>query len=120
MSGINGFDPNYIDAAVAAEVQAVATAAPGSRNQALNRAAFSLAGFPNLPAARITRQLRDAAERSGLLKDDGATSVLHTIQSGLKAGRNSPRAAPTNRHERRREAAISRQHGAPCAKAAYK
>ena len=77
-------------AALRDETRLVATARPGTRNDTLNRAAFSLgqlvaAGL--LPPLAVTRALTDAAEQAGLLEDE----ARRTISSGLSAGSGKPR-----------------------------
>lgn len=87
----------YADAALAEECQRVASAPAGQRNDALNRAAFSLGqlvGGGELAEAVVRAELERAAEASGLLADDGAGAVRATMESGLAAGRQTPRAKP--------------------------
>lgn len=86
-------DP-YTAAAIAGEVQRVATSRPGERNDALNRAAFSLGQF--VDSGRMTEMeawaaLLDAAQLCGLVHDDGEQSVKATIASGLGGARLKPR-----------------------------
>ena len=68
------------------------------RNNALNTAAFSLfqlvAGGEPDDENEVREKLYNAAEDCGLVADDGAASVLATIESGAKAGRAQPRQAP--------------------------
>ena len=72
----------YIDAALEREVDAVASAAAGSRNAALNRAVYSLARL-HLSDERIEESLLAAAKRAGL----GAHESRRTIASALRARR---------------------------------
>jgi len=86
----------YAAAAVRAEISAVITAPAGTRNHQLNRSAFSLgqlvaAGI--LGEDQVAAALRRAAERNGLLADDGPRQCEATIRSGLRAGMASPRQA---------------------------
>jgi hypothetical protein len=79
-------------AALREETRLVATAQPGTRNDALNRAAFSLgqlvaAGI--LPRLAVITALAGAAERAGL----PAGEAQRTIRSGLNAGLAHPRTA---------------------------
>ena len=79
----------YAEAALAAEVDRVAGAPVGTRNDTLNRAAFGLgrlvgAGF--IDAAEVRRELAAAAWRCGL----GRAEASRTIRSGLIAGARSP------------------------------
>src|SRR5262249_34084516 len=76
----------------------------GGRNNALNSAAFSVfqlvaGGELDEEKDKVRDQLFAAAEKCGLVIEDGAASVLATIESGAKAGRAQPRQAPdTNSH----------------------
>ena len=77
-------------AALRDETRLVATARPGTRNDTLNRAAFSLgqlvaAGL--LPPLAVVSTLASAAERAGLPTDE----ARRTIRSGLAAGARCPR-----------------------------
>ena len=80
----------YAMAALRDETRLVATARPGTRNDTLNRAAFSLgqlvaAGL--LPPLAVVSTLASAAERAGLPTDE----ARRTIRSGLAAGARCPR-----------------------------
>jgi Bifunctional DNA primase/polymerase, N-terminal len=80
----------YAMAALREESLLVATARPGTRNDALNRAAFSLgqlAAAGLLPPLAVTTALTSAAERAGLPRDE----ITRTIRSGMTAGAHSPR-----------------------------
>jgi hypothetical protein len=64
-------------------------AAPGNRNAALNRAAWTLGRWIAgglLQQAEIEELLYEAAEINGLLREDGERQVWATIRSGLAAG----------------------------------
>jgi RecA-family ATPase len=90
---ING--AGYGAAALAAECDAVASAALGSRNHQLNRSAFSLGQLVAagaLDEGEVRQRLTDAA--AGLAKDDGDESVKKTVNSGITAGMQQPRAIP--------------------------
>jgi hypothetical protein len=66
------------------------------RNNALNRAAFNLfqlVAGGGLNENEVRERLFAAAEANGLVDEDGAASVLATIESGAKAGRAQPRQA---------------------------
>jgi hypothetical protein len=72
-------------------------AAPGGRNDMLNRAPFRLGTFvagAALDQESTIEALVAAADRCGLLFEDGRASVYATIRSGLRAGRKRPRAVP--------------------------
>jgi hypothetical protein len=80
----------YAMAALCDEARLVTSARPGTRNDTLNRAAFSLgqlvaAGL--LPPLAVVSALGSAAERAGLPTDE----ARRTIRSGLVAGARCPR-----------------------------
>jgi len=80
----------YALAAVREETRRVAAAQPGTRNDTLNRAAFSLgqlvaAGL--LPPLPVMTALADAAAYCGLPADE----ARRTIRSGVAAGARKPR-----------------------------
>jgi hypothetical protein len=80
----------YAMAALRDETRLVATARPGTRNDTLNRAAFSLgqlAAGGLLPPLAVVSALASAAERAGLPTDE----VRRTIRSGMAAGARNPR-----------------------------
>ncbi len=80
----------YAMAALRDETRLVAAARPGTRNDTLNRAAFSLgqlAAAGILPPLAVVSALADAAERAGLPADE----ARRTIGSGLAAGARCPR-----------------------------
>ncbi|MFI7598779.1 hypothetical protein ACIBO8_12930, partial [Actinoplanes sp. NPDC049681] len=87
----------YAAVALEAEIDRVARALVGTRNDTLNRAAFALgrlvgAGF--LDAATVSRELMAAGAWCGL----GRAETIRTIRSGLSAGRRFPlNRAPTGR-----------------------
>jgi hypothetical protein len=81
----------YAMAALRAEAERVAAARPGTRNDTLNRAAFSLgqlvaAGL--LPPIPVITSLIDAARYAGLPQDE----AVRTVRSGMAAGARKPRA----------------------------
>lgn len=87
----------YVATAVERECDGITGAAAGGRNNALNRAAFSLGtivGAGRLDAGEATRVLLSAAATCGLVKDDGQHAVLRTIESGLTSGAANPREMP--------------------------
>ena len=93
----NGHDNAYGRAALEAECAKVASAVPGTRNHTLNAAAFSLGQLIAggvLGEAETRLALRDAADACGLIRDDGAPSVVATVNSGLAAGAKQPRTPP--------------------------
>lgn len=77
-------------AALAEEVAAVRGSTEGTRNHALNRAAFSLGQLVaggHLDVDEVTAQLTAAATGAGLHEREAAA----TIASGLRAGQRQPR-----------------------------
>ena len=75
----------YAEGALRRAIEAVATAAPGTRNAALNASAFSLsrlAADGSLTAGEIAYALASAATAAGL---DGG-EVIATLRSALSAG----------------------------------
>jgi len=86
-------------AALKAEVDNVCAAHEGTRNDTLNRAAYSLgqlvaAGY--LTRAEVEAELFAAAEACGLVDDDGDRAAWSTIRSGLDDGATNPRYKPTS------------------------
>jgi len=84
----------YAIAALREETRLVATALPGTRNDTLNRTAFSLgqlAAAGLLPPLAAASALASAAERAGL----PAGEARRTIRSGMTAGSHRPRNALT-------------------------
>jgi hypothetical protein len=82
----------YALAALREETRLVEAAQPGTRNDTLNRAAFSLgqlAADGLLPHLAVATALAAAAERAGLPVGE----VQRTIRSGLQAGLARPRRA---------------------------
>lgn len=80
----------YAMAALRDETRMVAAARPGTRNDTLNRAAFSLgqlAAAGLLPPLAVASALASAAERAGLPADE----ARRTIRSGMAAGARCPR-----------------------------
>ena len=82
--------PAYAMAAPRDEARLVAAARPGTRNDTLNRAAFSLGQLVAdglLPPFAVATALATAAERAGL----PAKEAQRTIRSGMTAGSHRPR-----------------------------
>ncbi|WP_347264456.1 bifunctional DNA primase/polymerase [Nitrobacter sp.] len=87
----------YAEAALRAEVQAVASCINGNRNNQLNTSAFSLGtlvGAGELTEGEVIGALYDAAVACGLVADDGQHAVMATINSGLSEGIKHPRNIP--------------------------
>jgi hypothetical protein len=84
----------YGKAALDAEIAALAATMPGTRNHALNRAAFvlfQLVAGGELAGDAVEQRLVAASQTNGLVRDDGARSVMATIRSGARAGMQYPR-----------------------------
>jgi hypothetical protein len=94
-SNPSAMDRVWAAAALTEEIRAVAQAPVGARNNTLNRAAFNLGQIVAsglLTEDQVVRELLAAAERCGLiLEENGGLKVRATIESGLKAGKESPR-----------------------------
>lgn len=74
-------------------IESLATTAPGGRNAALNRAAWTLGRWiaaGALDQAAVEDALYAAAERNGLTSDDGQRQCWATIRSGISAGLQQP------------------------------
>lgn len=87
---------SYAEVALAEEVERVASAPEGTRNDTLNRAAFALGQLVAVGALdenEVWDALFDAALDAGLSKGETA----RTIDSGLTAGMANPRSAGTRR-----------------------
>jgi hypothetical protein len=85
---------SYGRAALDDECATLAATARGARNNALNRAAFSLfqlVAGGELDHGEVLNGLIDACDRNGLIVDDGLRSVEATIRSGRGAGIQHPR-----------------------------
>jgi hypothetical protein len=91
-----GGSSGYGRAALAYECDALAAVPVGTRNAALNRAAFclfQLVAGGELTEAEVVAGLIAACECNGLLQDDGEQRCRATIQSAAKAGLQRPRRA---------------------------
>jgi len=85
----------YYTTALDSECRAVATAQKGTRNDALNKAGFSLGQLVagGGISENVARQaLTQAANQAGL----SANEIAKTLASGLQDGKASPRVAPEN------------------------
>lgn len=83
----------YASAALEREISAVANAKPGSRNTALNKAAFALGGFVasgELDRSEVVNKLRAAALSAGLEERE----IDRTIRSAFVKGMHAPRTTP--------------------------
>ena len=92
----------YVRAAFEGEIARVRNAAPGSRNQALNTAAYSLGGYVGaglLDETEVVDALTVAAKEVGDGEAGEDRKIAGTIRSGLSAGRDEPRMVPEARHD---------------------
>jgi hypothetical protein len=95
ISSSASYEERYIEAAIDGEVERVAQAPDGTRNQTLNRAAFAMAQFADIPDTRIEYELTRAGMACGLEKIE----MGPTIASGIKAGRKEPRQIPESKYQ---------------------
>lgn len=75
----------------------VANAAPGERNDRLNRVAHRLGRFVgagSLEEGEVAAALEEACRASGVWRDDGPKACRATIASGLRSGRARPHEGP--------------------------
>jgi Bifunctional DNA primase/polymerase, N-terminal len=90
----------YAQTALRKETERVATARPGTRNDTLNRAAFSLGQLVAanlLPAGAVIIELADAAERCGLPVDEAHRTIHSGMTSGMQHRRTQrPSRTPQN------------------------
>jgi Bifunctional DNA primase/polymerase, N-terminal len=89
----NGQPDAYGRVALEREIANLAAMLPGSRNSALNLAAFrlfQLVAGGELDQRLVEDRLIEACQANGLIKDDGLRSVLGTIASA-RAGLQHPR-----------------------------
>jgi hypothetical protein len=99
-------DGAYAEAALANELAAVTGARRGTRNETLNRAAFSLGQFVGagaLSGLEVEDRLFGAALACGLVAADSERTVRATIRSGLDAGMRQPREIPKPRMSARQQ-----------------
>lgn len=100
----------YAEAALLKEAERVRSAPNGARNDALNRAAFSIGQFLEsglLTEDVIAETLAAAAEIAGL----GAAEVRQTLRSGLRAGAQRPRQLPTKLTHKPQSAIVDHHTG---------
>lgn len=95
----------YGRAALEREAETLRKTSTGSRNDQLNRSAFSMAQLVAggvLGMHETEQTLRSACEQNGLLSDDGEAAFKRSFDSGFKAGMARPR-APERRIQRERD-----------------
>jgi Bifunctional DNA primase/polymerase, N-terminal len=81
-------------AALRIACERIANARPGTRNDTLNAEAFDLfrlVAGGHLDEQRARASLLQAADKCGLVDDDGEVSALNTIESAARAGLANPR-----------------------------
>lgn len=99
---LNGSHDRYVEAAYRAEIQAVASAQEGLRNDTLHKAAVKLATIVaagELNEGAVKRQLFQAALSCGLDERE----IEATIESGFKFGLAHPRDLPEAQQRLRKE-----------------
>jgi hypothetical protein len=92
-SRINDVNQRRGEAYMDAVISALEATAPGGRNSALNRAAWTRGRWIVAGAreqAKVEDALYVAALGNGLVADDGARQCWATIRSGLSAGLQEP------------------------------
>jgi hypothetical protein len=92
--GLSSVGDAYAETALSRELDAVARAPVGTRNDTLNRAAFNLGQLVAggcIGRGPVEAALLAAAEDSGLVRDDGEKAARDTIRSGLQGGVRRPR-----------------------------
>jgi hypothetical protein len=89
---------SYLDAVLRDQVEHISAMAPDSgRNNAVYVAALKCGNFvagAGMDETQVIEQLVGAAHACGLVSDDGIRSVEASIKSGLRNGRQNPRAVP--------------------------
>lgn len=93
----DGRQQAYLDAAVRNQAERAGSAPSGQRNHAVFIAGLSLGNYVSgagLDEARVVTALTEAAAVSGLVADDGIGTVRASIRSGLRCGKQQPRAVP--------------------------
>jgi hypothetical protein len=77
---------NYVDTAIDEEVEGVRKTTDGNRNDALNRALFSVGGFAKTgwaPRSYLEGQFSQAMIDNGYAASDGERAIAATLKSGL-------------------------------------
>jgi hypothetical protein len=97
-------DLAWATAALEDECARIAATPPGQRNAALNLGAYNVFqivyGNPGLlDEAMVRQRLFAAAEKCGLVADDGADTAWRTIDSGAAGAQSQPRVRPLARLE---------------------
>ncbi len=111
----------YLDTVLTSEARKVSEATKGGRNDVLNVAALKCGHYiagAGMNRALVIEKLELAAIDCGLADDDGIRSVHATINSGLRAGIESPRSVPDQRLARRPRTGTRRPSAGSAASAA--
>lgn len=93
----SGENEAYVERAVEAELNLLATTSQGERGSQVNKSAFSLGtlvGAGALSRSEAEAGLFDAAYANGVVSKDGEKEVRAKIRRGLDAGIRQPRAIP--------------------------
>jgi P4 family phage/plasmid primase-like protien len=98
----NGVSPDarqqaYLGKVLQNKAKTVAEARDGGRNNAVFSAALQCGSFvagAGMDESALAATLEAAADKCGLVEDDGPKQVLDTIRSGLQRGKQNPRAVP--------------------------
>ena len=83
----------YLQAVVKNNQNDIRSAGTAGRNNALNRAAYSMGrivGAGLLTIQEVTEILKNEAIACGLMSEDGKQSIMATMESGLKSGIQRP------------------------------
>ncbi|MBZ9659800.1 bifunctional DNA primase/polymerase [Mesorhizobium sp. ESP-6-4] len=91
----------YVERAVEAELNELATALQGSRGEQVNKSAFNLGtlvGAGALSRHEAEAGLFDAAYANGVVAKDGEKEIRAKIRRGLDAGIKKPRAIPERQY----------------------
>lgn len=92
-----GEHDTYVERAVQAELEELASTPSGQRGEAVNKSAFSLGtlvGANVLSRSEAEAGLYDAAFANGVVAKDGEREIRSKIRRGLDAGMRSPRPMP--------------------------
>jgi hypothetical protein len=93
----SGENAAYVERAVEAELNLLATTSQGGRGEQVNKSAFSLGtlvGAGALSRAEAEVGLYDAAYANGVVAKDGEREIRAKIRRGLDAGIKQPRVIP--------------------------
>lgn len=112
-SASTALGPVGVEAALVREVLAVGLAAEGTRNAALNAAAYNLGQLvgPSLTADRVKDALSEAANAAGLGEDETAATVASGLAKGQANARTvaTPEQAADQKHAQAVEQALERR-----------